>query len=99
LLVVMSETEPRLEGAGHASVPAGEAQKAELEAAIGAFTDGDFAGARRRLGALRKMEPHPTFARHADELDRRTSPDPLALWVLAGAALLFLAIVYLTYLR
>jgi hypothetical protein len=66
-----------------------------LDAAHRALEAGDFAEARR-LACASKATAVGDAARTAaaDEILRRTGVDPLVLWLTAGCALLFVAVVF-----
>jgi hypothetical protein len=59
-----------------------------LDALVAAFEAGDYARVRREAPALAKATEHDDVRAAARELRRRLDPDPLALYLLGGAALL-----------
>ncbi len=67
-----------------------------LDALVAAFEAGDYARVRREAPALAKATEHDDVRAAARELARRLDPDPLALTLLGGAAVLlfFLAAWY-----
>jgi hypothetical protein len=67
-----------------------------LDALVAAFSTGDYARVRREAPALAKITEHDDVRAAARELARRLDPDPLAVYLLGGAAVLlaFLAAWY-----
>jgi len=65
-----------------------------LDAAHRAFEAGDFAEARRLAQAQKSGAADEATRAAADEMLMRTGIDPLIVWLTAGAALLYIAIVY-----
>lgn len=67
-----------------------------LDALVAAFEAGDYARVRREAPALAQATDRDEVRAAARELARRLDPDPLALWLLVGAAVLlaFLAAWY-----
>jgi hypothetical protein len=68
-------------------------------AAHRAFERGDFAAARRLARALRDGAQDPATRQAADALLDRLKLDPLIVWLTAGCAVLFIAVVALTFAR
>jgi hypothetical protein len=70
-----------------------------LQALVAAFEQGDYARVRREAPALIKQTESVAVRKAARELVKRLDPDPLAVYLLAGAALLlaFLAFWYWTH--
>lgn len=67
-----------------------------LQALVAAFEQGDYARVRREAPALIKQTESAAVRKAARELVKRLDPDPVAVYLLAGAALLlaFLACWY-----
>ncbi len=65
-----------------------------LDAAHQAFEAGDFAEARRLARQQKSTATDDATRAAADEILKRTGIDPLIVWLTAGAALMFIAIVY-----
>jgi hypothetical protein len=61
---------------------------AELDELVAAFARGDYAAVRARAPALERSSDDPGIREAARTLARRTRPDPLAVALLAIAALL-----------
>jgi hypothetical protein len=70
-----------------------------LAALVAAFEQGDYARVRREAPALVQQTESVAVRKAARELRKRLDPDPLAVYLLAGAALLlaFLAFWYWTH--
>lgn len=70
-----------------------------LTALVAAFEQGDYARVRREAPALVQQTESVAVRKAARELRKRIEPDPLAVYLLAGAALLlaFLAFWYWTH--
>jgi hypothetical protein len=70
-----------------------------LHALVAAFEQGDYARVRREAPALIKQTESVEVRRAARELVKRLDPDPIAVYLLAGASLLlaFLALWYWTH--
>ncbi len=70
-----------------------------LTALVAAFDQGDYARVRREAPALVQQTESVAVRKAARELLKRIEPDPLAVYLLAGAALLlaFLAFWYWTH--
>jgi hypothetical protein len=70
-----------------------------LQALVAAFEQGDYARVRREAPALIKQTDRAEVRKAARELVKRLDPDPIAVYLLAGAALLlaFLACWYWTH--
>ena len=70
-----------------------------LQALVAAFEQGDYARVRREAPALIKQTESAEVRKAARELVKRLDPDPVAVYLLAGAALLlaFLAFWYWTH--
>jgi hypothetical protein len=64
------------------------------DAAHQAFDRGDFAEARRLAREQKASAKDDATRAAADEILMRTGVDPMILWISAGAALLFIAVVY-----
>lgn len=91
------EPPPRREG-----IPAfalGFPSDPALDALVAAFDQGDYARVRREAPALVKATDSVAVRKAARELLKRLEPDPIAVYLLAGAALLltFLAFWYWTH--
>jgi hypothetical protein len=91
------EAPPRREG-----IPAfalGFPSDPTLDALVASFEDGDYARVRREAPALVKATDSAEVRKAARELLKRLDPDPVAVYLLAGAALLltFLAFWYWTH--
>jgi hypothetical protein len=71
----------------------------ELDALVAAFEQGDYARVRREAPALVKATESVAVRKATRELLKRIEPDPIAVYLLAGAALLltFLAFWYWTH--
>ncbi len=71
----------------------------ELDALVAAFESGDYARVRREAPLLVKATESVAVRKAARELLKRIEPDPVAVYLLAGAALLltFLAFWYWTH--
>ncbi len=71
----------------------------ELQALVAAFDQGDYARVRREAPALVKSTENVAVRKAARLLLARIEPDPIAVYLLAGAALLltFLALWYWTH--
>lgn len=71
----------------------------ELDTLIAAFEQGDYARVRREAPALVQSTESAAVRKAARELLKRLEPDPIAVYLLAGAALLltFLAFWYWTH--
>lgn len=71
----------------------------ELDALVAAFEQGDYARVRREAPVLVKATESVAVRKAARELLKRLEPDPIAVYLLAGAALLltFLAFWYWTH--
>lgn len=85
--------------ASRAGIPAfalGFPEDPALHALVAAFEQGDYARVRREAPALIKQTDSPEVRKAARELMKRLEPDPVAVYLLAGAALLlaFLALWY-----
>lgn len=65
-----------------------------LDAAHRAFDAGDFAEARRLAKAQKAAAADEATRAAADEILMRTGIDPMVVWLTAGAALLYIVIVY-----
>jgi hypothetical protein len=65
-----------------------------LDAAHRAFDAGDFAEARKLARQQKAAATDEATRAAADEILMRTGIDPLVVWMTAGAALLFVAIVF-----
>ena len=59
-----------------------------LDALVQAYEQGNYARVRREAPALAKRTERPEVRKAARELARRLDPDPLAVYLLVGAALL-----------
>ena len=70
-----------------------------LEALMEAFEQGDYARVRRDSQALLADAPSDEVRRAAEELRRRTNPDPVAVYLLMLGVALLSALVLWTYLR
>jgi hypothetical protein len=70
-----------------------------LDALVAAFEQGDYACVRREAPALVKSTDSVAVRKATRELVKRLDPDPVAVYLLAGAALLlaFLAFWYWTH--
>jgi hypothetical protein len=70
-----------------------------LDALVAAFEQGDYARVRREAPALVQSTESAAVRKAARELLKRLEPDPIAVYLLAGAALLltFLAFWYWTH--
>lgn len=70
-----------------------------LDALVAAFEQGDYARVRREAPALVKQTDRAEVRKAARELLKRLEPDPIAVYLLAGAAILlaFLAFWYWTH--
>ena len=70
-----------------------------LDALVAAFEQGDYARVRREAPLLVKATESVAVRKAARELLKRIEPDPVAVYLLAGAALLltFLAFWYWTH--
>jgi hypothetical protein len=66
-----------------------------LDAAHRAFETGDFAEARRLAKQQKSVAADEATRAAADEILMRTGIDPVVIWLTAGAALLFVVIVWL----
>jgi hypothetical protein len=64
------------------------------DAAHRAFDAGDFAEARKLARQQKAAATDEATRAAADEILMRTGIDPLVVWMTAGAALLFVAIVF-----
>ena len=85
--------------APRAGIPAfalGFPEEPALQALLAAFEQGDYARVRREAPALIKQTESAEVRKAARELVKRLDPDPVAVYLLAGAALLlaFLACWY-----
>ncbi|MEP7120809.1 MAG: hypothetical protein ABJE95_07870 [Byssovorax sp.] len=96
------EPEPPKGRAREAQIPAfalGFPADPQLDALVAAFEQGDYARVRREAPALVQSTESAAVRKAARELRKRLDPDPIAVYLLAGAALLltFLAFWYWTH--
>lgn len=68
-----------------------------LRSLVQAFVQGNYAKIHAESEALAKRSEDPRIAAAARDLRRRIEPDPLALWMLGGMALLLLFLVFWFY--
>jgi hypothetical protein len=70
-----------------------------LDAAHRAFEEGDFYTARRLARQLKASASDGPTQKAADELLRRTSYDPLIVWLTVGCAFMFGLVIVATLAR
>jgi hypothetical protein len=96
---LVTDREPERPGDGVPAIALGFPDDPALQALVAAFEQGDYARVRRDAPALVKQTDSPEVRKAARELLKRLDPDPVAVYLLAGAALLlaFLALWYWTH--